>query len=105
MWSSDLDPVCFIISVRVTTQPPNSLASLQRGELLRKNDSQVCYPYNYEVNVMVNVVAMFIVACIVRRITIGWIKGMAKSGSRKKKVIYRLLLLLRKRKVGGTQGI
>ena len=49
---------------------------------------------------LVNVVAMFNVVCIIRRV-----KCLAKSGCHEKKVNYRLLLLLSKRKVGGAQGI
>ena len=54
---------------------------------------------------LVNVVAMFNVACIIRRFTIRWFKCMAKSGCHEKKVNNRLLLLLSKGKVGRAQGI
>ena len=48
---------------------------------------------------MANVLAMFTVACIVRRVTIRWIKCMAKYGSHKKKFNYRRLI--QKRGGGG----
>ena len=63
-----------------------NLASLQRGELLRKNVSLVSVILaSSRQNTKANVVAMFIVACFVGRATIRWINCMAKSGYRQKK--------------------